>query len=270
MSLTALPVCCTALTASVCLTGVAGLLDRIARSTRPATSPGSLSAPASSPRRSRSAVAAAWRPAAPVRRRPTWHGRRRTASRCPSPGESRSRRFAPEPPLRSSVPAREEVAAESPAGAWSAAPGLTEPVRALLRRRLCADRRRLLGRLRHLLHPDAGADARDQQGGSGGGLPPPARELVGEHRQVRGERGAATARGRRRRVGAAPEAFEDRERQEAGDARGDPLAHGRAREQPAVQPGGQRLAPAGLAVREVTGEAARVARAQPASRPRSR
>ena len=58
---------------------------------------------------------------APLRRRPTWHGRRRTTSRCPSPGESRSRRFAPERSLRSSVPAREAAAAESPAGAMTAA-----------------------------------------------------------------------------------------------------------------------------------------------------
>ena len=85
--------------------------------------------------------------------------------------------------------------------------GLDRARAGLVRRRLCADRRRLLGRLRHLLHPDTGAHARDQQGGSGGGLAPTARELVGEHRQVRGERGAAAARGRRRRVGAAPEAL---------------------------------------------------------------
>ena len=46
---------------------------------------------------------------------------------------------------------------------------------------------------------------------------------------------------------------------------GDALAHGRAGEQLAVEPGGQRLAPARLAVREMAGEAARVARAQRAS-----
>ena len=119
------------------------------------------------------------------------------------------------------------------------------------------------GRRRDLADAGAGADPGDQDGGAGGGLPPTAGQVIGEHRQLRRPLRAATRGWQRRGIGgAAAELDERRERQQTRDARGDPLAHGRTREQLAVQPGGERLAAAALAVREVAGEPARVAQAQ--------
>ena len=126
----------------------------------------------------------------------------------------------------------------------SACAGLTEPVRALSDDGCVRTAAGFSGGFATCCTPTPAPTPATNRAAPAAALPQPLASWSENIGRCAANDGGAAARGRRRRVGAAPEAFEDRERQQAGDARGDPLAHGRAREQPAVQPGGQRLAPA--------------------------